>query len=122
MKKFLIISLMIPVLAFTQVPDTCFTKQEIQDISYTLDSLYKLADINDSIIEAQKKLIADQRRLIHLDELQLEYKTKQVALLNENIQLYVEREKHLKPKWYENKALWYGGGIISTILIFQVAK
>lgn len=113
---------MIPVLAFTQVPDTCFTKQEIQDISYTLDSLYKLADINDSIIEAQKKLIADQRRLIHLDELQLEYKTKQVALLNENIQLYIEREKHLKPKWYENKALWYGGGILSTILIFQVAK
>lgn len=113
---------MIPALAFTQLPDTCFTKQEIQDISYTLDSLYRLAEINDSIIKAQEKMILYQRRLIQLDELQLEYKTEQIALLNENIQLYVQREKYLKPKWYENKALWYGGGILSTILIFQVAK
>ena len=122
MKRFLIILSMIPVLAFTQVPDSCFTEQEIRDISFTLDSLYRVNELNDSIIAEQAKLIADQQRLIHLDELQLEYKTKQVSLLNDNIQMYVEREKYLKPKWYDSKALWFSGGILSTILIFQVAK
>ena len=60
MKRLLILLTMIPALAFTQLPDTCFTKQEIQDISYTLDSLYRLAEINDSIIKAQEKMILYQ--------------------------------------------------------------
>ena len=122
MKRFLIILSMIPVLAFTQVPDTCFTKQQVLDISYTLDSLYAVCELNDSIISEQTKLITDQTRLIRLDELQLEYKSKQILLLNDNIQLYVDREKQLKPKWYDNNMLWFTGGIISTILIFQIAN
>jgi hypothetical protein len=104
------------------IPDTCFTAQQVQDISYTLDSLYEINELNDSIIAEQSILIADQKRLIHLDELQLEYKTKQVSLLTDNIQMYIDREKYLKPKWYDSKALWFTGGILSTILIFQVAK
>ena len=122
MKRLLTILILSPVLAFTQVPDTCFTSQQIQDISYTLDSLYEVSALNDSIIAEQSRLIVDQKRLIHLDELQIEYKTKQISLLNDNIQLYIDREKYLKPKWYDNKAIWFSGGILSTILIFQIAK
>jgi hypothetical protein len=107
--------------SFSQV-DTCFTSEEIQDISFTLDSLFLLNDINDSIIEQQKLLISDQKDLIKLDSLQLQYKTKQIALLQTNIDLYVEREKRLKPRWYDNKAIWFGGGILTSILIFQVVK
>lgn len=122
MKLFLII-LFFPLMTWSQtIPDTCFTAQQVQDISYTLDSLYEINELNDSIIAEQSILIADQKRLIHLDELQLEYKTKQVSLLTDNIQMYIDREKYLKPKWYDSKALWFTGGILSTILIFQVAK
>lgn len=121
MKRLIILLCLYPTLLFSQV-DTCFTSQQIQDISFTLDSLFALNDINDSIIDQQKLLIADQKELIKLDSLQLQYKTKQIELLQTNINLYVEREKRLQPKWYDNKAIWFGGGILTSILIFQLTK
>jgi hypothetical protein len=116
MKHLLFILLLSPVFAFSQTPDTCFTQQEIKDISYTLDSLYIADSINNNLINKQEVLINYQIRLIKLDSIQLEYKTKQIALLQENIDIYVEREKKFKPKWYDNKSIYFTGGIITAIL------
>ena len=64
--------------------------------------------------------------LIKLDSLQLQYKNQQIALLQENVELYIRRERYLKPKWYEAKGLWFGMGIFTTlgsgILINQILK
>ena len=120
--RLLLIILLFPFLVASQPADTCFTTDQIQDISYTLDSLYQLNDINDSIITHQTKLIGQQDHLIKLDSLQLEYKTNQVALLQDNISLYIEREKHFKPKWYDHKLIWYGLGVATSILIFEIIK
>jgi len=126
MKRLLII-LLFPVFAFTQTkPDTCFTQQEIIDISYTLDSLYELDSINTAIINKYKTLSLQQAELIRLDSLQIHYKDQQIALLQENVELYIRRERYLKPKWYEAKGLWFGMGIFTTlgsgILINQLLK
>ena len=48
--------------------------------------------------------------------MQLVYKQQQIDLLESNIDLYVEQQKKLQPKWYNNKALWFGAGIITTVL------
>lgn len=116
MKLLLFILLMSPVFAIAQVPDTCFTQQEIEDISYTLDSLYIADSINNNLIHKQEVLINYQTRLIKLDSVQLEYKSKQIELLKENIDIYVEREKSFRPKWYDNKSIYFTGGIITAIL------
>ena len=126
MKRLLII-LLFPIVAFTQTkPDTCFTQQEIIDISYTLDSLYELDSINTAIINKYKTLSLQQAELIRLDSLQIHYKDQQIALLQENVELYIRRERYLKPKWYEAKGLWFGMGIFTTlgsgILINQLLK
>jgi len=120
MKKLLIV-LLFPFSIFAQ-PDTCFTSEEIQDISFTLDSLYALDSINTEIIDKQDVLIADLHDIIKLDSMELSYRVKQVDLLKTNIDLYVEREKRLRPRWYDNKAIWFGSGILTSILIFQVVK
>lgn len=123
MKKLLIILCFLPLFSYGQEKtDTCFTTQQILDISFTLDSLYVVCDINDKLIEEQRALISDQKHLINLDSLQINYLTTQSKLLKTNIDLYVEREKRLQPRWYDNKAIWFTGGILSTILIFQIAK
>jgi hypothetical protein len=123
MKKLLIILCFLPLFSYGQEKtDTCFTTQQILDISFTLDSLYAVCDINDQLIDEQRALISDQKHLINLDSLQINYLTTQSKLLKTNIDLYVEREKRLQPRWYDNKAIWFGGGILSTILIFQIAK
>ena len=125
--KRLILILLFPVFAFTQtVPDTCFTQQEIIDISYTLDSLYAADSINNALINKLQKLNLQNESLIKLDSIQLVYKNQQIALLEENINLYIRREQYLKPKWYESKGLWFGLGIFTTlgsgILINEILK
>jgi hypothetical protein len=82
--------------------------------------------LNNAIISKQHNLIQKYQSIIHLDSLQLTYQKQQVELLQKNIDLYVEREKRIQPKWYDNKALWFGSGIVSTILtaklIIEVVK
>ena len=122
MKRLLLI-LLFPISCFAQeVEDTCFTEQEILDISFTLDSLYKVIDIGDNIILEQEFLIEKQSKLIELDSVQLSYKTQQIELLQKNLNLYVEREKRLQPKWYDNKTIWFGAGILTSLLLFQIVK
>jgi len=126
MKQLLVI-LLFPIFAFTQTkPDTCFTQQEIVDISYTLDSLFALDSINTALINKYVTLSKQQDELIKLDSLQIRYKDQQIVLLQENVELYIRRERYLKPKWYEAKGLWFGLGIFTTlgsgILINQIVK
>ena len=122
MKRLLLI-LLFPITCLAQEKtDTCFTEQEILDISFTLDSLYKVIDISDDIILKQEFLIDKQSKLIELDSIQLAYKTQQIDLLQKNVNLYVEREKRLQPKWYDNKTIWFGAGILTSLLVFQLVK
>ena len=122
MKQLLLI-LLFPIVCFSQqTPDTCFTEQQVLDISFTLDSLQKVIDISDDIILKQEFLIDKQSKLIELDSIQLAYKTQQIDLLQKNVNLYVEREKRLQPKWYDNKTIWFGAGILTSLLVFQLVK
>ena len=128
MKKFIII-LLFPIIGFSQKttnPDTCFTQQELADISFVLDSLWAADDINNKLIESYDTLLNTQNTLIKLDSIQLQYNDTQIKLLQDNINLYVAREKLLQPKWYDKKGLWYGAGFLSAlgtgILINQLIK
>jgi hypothetical protein len=115
MKKLLVI-LLFPVFCFTQtIPDTCFTEQQLFDISVTIDSLWQVDEINTEIIANQQLIIKKQKSVMYLDSVQIALQYQQVALLQTNIDLYVQREKRLQPKWYDNKNIWFGLGIITSI-------
>lgn len=117
MKKLVMLLFMFPILGYTQtIPDTCFTQEELFNISETMDSLCEADSLNNIIISKQHDLIRKYESIIQLDSLQLIYQKQQVELLQKNIDLYVEREKRIQPKWYDNKAIWFGTGIVSTIL------
>ena len=128
MKKFIII-LLFPIIGFSQKttkPDTCFTQQELADISFVLDSLWAADDINNKLIWAYDTVLLTQNTLIKLDSIQLQYKDTQIKLLQDNIDLYVKQQKLLQPKWYDKKGLWYGAGFLSAlgagILVNQLIK
>jgi len=114
--KIYILILLFPLFGYSQIPDTCFTPQEIHDISETLDSLFYISDINDKIIEEQDSLILYLERIILLDSVELQLQNIQIDLLNDNIDLYIQREKIISSKWYEHPAIWFIGGISTTIL------
>ena len=115
MKHIFIIILLWPLINFSQMPDTCFTENEIIEISETLDSLYYLDSINNEIISQQEMLISELETVLKLDSVELMYISKKNNLLNDNIELYIQREKYLKPKWYDNKVIWFASGIITAV-------
>ena len=115
-----IICLLFTVHVNAQLPDTCFTQLEIHQISQTLDSLYFIDSINTEIIVNQTKLITQLEQVNAISELQLQYKTTQIDLLQSNIKLYIEREKLNKPKWYSHPAIWFTTGVITTIGLTSV--
>ena len=116
MKNFFIIILLWPLFLYGQMPDTCFTENEIIEISETLDSLYYLDSINTEIISQQETLISELEIIGKLDSIELLYTNKKIELLDNNIQLYIQREKYLKPKWYDHKIIWFTTGIATTLL------
>ena len=126
--KLLALILLIPFSIFTQktVPDTCFTQQELIEISNLMDSLSATDIKNTSIISEYKILVTKQDDLIKLNSSQLLYKDTQIKLLQENIDLYIEREKSMQPKWYDKNTLWFSAGFISAfgvgILVNQLIK
>ena len=116
MKK-LLVTLLFPCTCFTQtIPDTCFTEQQIVEISMTLDSLWEADSINNVLIEQQAELIKTYKNSIELDNIQIAYQKQQIELLNNNIDLYIKRQQQLQPKWYDSKGLWFGSGLITAIL------
>ena len=114
--SFFIILYLWPTLLFSQVADTCFTSTEIVQISETIDSLHYLDSVNNKIILEQEVLISDLEKVIKLDSLENLYLSQKNEFLNDNINLYIEREKLLQPKWYDKKGIWFGAGILTTLL------
>ena len=104
-----------------QESDTHFTEDEIIAISETLDSLYYLDSINNEIISQQETLISELETIAKLDSIELMYINKKIELLNNNIELYIQREKYLKPKWYDNKVIWFASGIITAVATGKMA-
>jgi len=116
MKK-LLVALLFPASCFTQtIPDTCFTEQQVIEISMTLDSLWEADSINNVLIEQQENVIKSCRTLIALDSVQIAYQKQQIELLNDNVDLYIKRQRQLQPKWYDSKGLWFGSGLVTAIL------
>lgn len=116
MNKLLII-LLFPVITIAQsIPDTCFTKQQIIQISKTLDSLWEADNINNVLIAQQEDAINTCRKLIALDSLQIEFQKQQIRLLNDNVDLYIKRQQQLQPKWWDAKGIWFGSGIVTAII------
>jgi len=114
-RLFAILSLFICLNANSQT-NTCFTKEEILDISFTLDSLTQLDSINKIIITKQQNIIAKLDSVILLDSIQKHYNEERIRLLTNNIDLYIKREKLIEPKWYDNNTIWFISGIITTAI------
>lgn len=128
--KYLIV-LLFPAMIFAQKtkikPDTvCFTREQAADISFVLDSLWAADDINNMLIAEYRTLTQHQDTLIVLDSMQLQNKTNEIVLLNEQLANYKIKVDLLQPKLLDKKSIWFSFGFLaalgSGILINQLTK
>tara|TARA_Y100001963_G_scaffold128058_1_gene182003 strand:- start:155 stop:499 length:345 start_codon:yes stop_codon:yes gene_type:complete len=86
-----------------------FTEDEVIDLYNTITELEYKDSTNFLVIknlEDQLQLYIQQTKL---DSSIIEDYKKQIEIQEEMI-------KTIKPKWYDNKYLWYTGGVLSMIL------
>ena len=116
MKKVIVILLMFS-FVFVQEPceGTCLSEEEsknmvnnIQELQFDLDKYVKL-NIN---LEDQIKIYEEKNKL---NQSQIEDYLKLIKLKDEMI-------KVVKPKWYENKWLWFSLGVITTAGSIKLAS
>ena len=111
-------------LGFTQEPceGTCLSEEEtsnlfnnIQECEFDLNNTLKINDnLNNQIQLYEEK---DNNNKVWLD---LHFQKNK--LLNEQIDLYNDLVKQVKPKWYENKWLWFTIGVVTTAGTLKLAS
>lgn len=122
LQSFLKISLLSNLL-FAQVT---FTQEQVINISNKIDSLQTLDSLNNSIILDYKDMVKDYDSKISADSLMIVELESQIKTHEETIELFEDKVKLVKPRWYEGKWLYftYGAGLSFgvTTLVYTIIK
>ena len=116
MKRFIYCLLISLTFLMSQEPceGTCLSDEQTVNITNSLKELEHKDSTNTLIIgnlNDQIKLYMEQHAN---DSLLIDLNIQKSKLLDNRIKLYDELIKEVKPKWYENKWLWFTIGVITT--------
>lgn len=109
-----IILLLFSLTVFTQT-DTCFTQQEILNISNKIVELETKVNLQDDLVFDLKGQVRNYKTLASQDSTYVAYQKQEIMLLTKQINLYQDLYNQTKPKWYQSKVVWFISGA-STIL------
>jgi hypothetical protein len=99
----------------------CYSDEEAQNIELYIQELELKDSTNIKIIENLNSQIYMYIQKNTNDSLWLDLQTQKIDLLENRIILYKELSKEIQPKWYENKWLWFGLGVIFTTQSVKLA-
>ena len=124
MKRFIYCLLISLTFLMSQEPceGTCLSEEETINITNSIKELEFENSKNTEIISnlnGQIKLYMEQHAN---DSLLISLNKHKSVLLNDKIKLYDELVKQIKPKWYENKWLWFTLGAITTAGTLKLAS
>ena len=123
MKKFVVSFLLflVPIFGQEVCEGKCYSDEEVLNIANTIkenqseiDSLKKIIEFDKEINEKLESNIYMYIEKSKNDSLLMDLKYQQIEVLNQRIILYDDRLKAVEPKWYENRYLWFGLGVVFT--------
>ena len=86
---------------------TCFSEEEVQNMFSNIKALEFKREVCESAYANLESQIKDY------DKLTMNYE-ESVRLCEVQIKIKEDMIKTIKPKWYENKYLWFFGGVVLT--------
>lgn len=105
--------------------DTCFTQQEILNITNNIKELQEKTELQAKLISHLKQQIIDFELLTKQDSSIIKLQEQEIGLLGNQIDLYKDMVKEVKPKWYERKFIWFilgAGTIVSSSWVVSNIK
>ena len=92
----------------------CLTDEQVKELRTSILELESKDSLNINLIDQLEQSIVLYKKYQHQDSLLIDLNMKKGDLLNQRIELYDQLVKEVKPKWYENKWLWFGLGVVCT--------
>ena len=86
---------------------TCFSAEEVQNMFSNIKALEFKREVCESAYANLESQMKDY------DKLTMDYE-ESVRLCERQIKIKEDMIKTIKPKWYENKYLWFFGGVFFT--------
>ena len=122
--RYLIYILLIGSLFSQEVNETktyTFTEEEVLGFTNTIKELELKDSLNVSLVddlESQIKLFEENSVV---DSMLIANKTLQINLLKDTNKLLEQKVKLVRPKWYENKWLYFTYGVLGTAISVKLA-
>ena len=102
--------------------EECFTGSEIQEIELHISTLEQSDSLNVIEINELKSIIQLYKEKDENNKVWLDLQMNKNKLLDDRIKLYDDLVKEVKPKWYENKWLWFTIGVVTTAGTLKLAS
>lgn len=99
---------------FSQEKTYTFTEKEILGFTNEIKRLEVKDSLNTILISDLEKIGTKLEDNARTDSTLLSFKDLQIGLLKEEIELYKRKVKLVKPKWYENRWLYFGYGVFGA--------
>ena len=97
----------------------CFEQTQVVNIYNNIRFLQNRITKQDELLNLYRNQIKEYKELSYLDSLRisnLNYVVKEKDTIINNYKFLYQNNK---PKWYENKYLWFGGCLIFGVLIIK---
>ena len=120
MKKLILMLTMIGLL-FSQDKVYTFSEEEVVNMGNKVKDLQTTVENQTEQLGIYGELIKKFENQTEIDSMLLSFKTQQVNILKDREVLYEKQIKLIKPKWYENKWLYFTFGVIATSTSIKLA-
>ena len=112
--KRLILSLTLIGLLFSQDKTYTFTAEEVVNMGNKVKGLEQTVENQSEQLGIYEELVKKYENQGQIDSMLISFKTQQVNILKDREVLYEKQIKLIKPKWYENKWIYFTLGAIAT--------
>jgi|TARA_Y100001938_G_C8024326_1_gene397113 hypothetical protein len=119
--KRLILSLTLIGLLFSQDKTYTFTEEEVVNMGNKVKELEQTVENQSEQLGIYSELMKKYENQTQIDSMLISFKTQQVNILKDREVLYEKQIKLIKPKWYENKWLYFTFGVIATSASIKLA-
>ena len=119
--KRLILSLTLIGLLFSQDKTYTFTEEEVVNMGNKVKELEQTVENQSEQLGIYSELMKKYENQTQIDSMLISFKTQQVNILKDREVLYEKQIKLIKPKWDENKWLYFTFGVIATSASIKLA-
>ena len=121
MRYFIYIVFLFSVLLGQTEETITLPKADVIEWANRLQGFEKADSLSQIAISDLESVVLKLEENAYMDSLIIEKRQLQMLLLKETNELYKDKVKLVKPKWHENKSLWFVYGVSATAVSVNLA-